>query len=214
MVNTLTPKGAWPWTRGRARTAGASRARLTRMGMLSVAVATAWWASRPPGSYVVSAMVPVAAPAPPGAATGTTALPALPHPDPLDASTEARSPVRVLALAQDRQGRWLAKLQAGDDPPRLAQTGDVIAHGLRVERIEPGRVTLRRGLHLEMLTTPAPIAAFQQPIEPLPLPPPTVIVSSPGHEPPRSSGVDRAIQRATQGGADRSHWQATLGTGR
>lgn len=113
--------------------------------------------------------------------------------------------MRILALRQDRHGRWLAQLQVGEDPPRLAQTGDVVARGLRVEHIAPGGLTLRRGLQLEQLAFAGPVRAGPSGPQPRPPPAPSVIVSPPGQDAPSSSGVERAIQRASG--------MAGLGTG-
>ncbi|MBB2487536.1 hypothetical protein H5407_20060 [Mitsuaria sp. WAJ17] len=106
--------------------------------------------------------------------------------------------MRLLALSQDSRGRWLARLQVGEDPARSAQAGDVVAHGLRVERIAAEGVTLRRGLLLEHLPFAGPVQRSPVASHPQPAPAPSVIVSPPGQDPPRSSGVERAIERAVR----------------
>ncbi len=113
--------------------------------------------------------------------------------------------VRVLALRRDSRGRWLARLRVDEEPPRMAQVGDVIARGLRVEKIAPDGLLLRRGLRLEPLAFAGRVEVDPEPPPSQRAPPPSVIVSPPGTEAPHSNGVDRAIQRAT--------WQTATGTG-
>lgn len=146
----------------------------------------------------------------PGLASGTApaagssaALPAAQVPP------EARS-VRILALHRDSRGRWLARLQVGEDAPRQAQAGDVVARGLRVERIAVDGITVRRGLQLERLPYAGPVQGEAGGPAAQPAPVPAVIVSPPGLEPPRSSAVERAIERA----AHSARWQALQGSGR
>lgn len=214
MVSTPAQSGTRPPTSGRGRRVHRPRPRLAALaGVFAVGAATAWWASRPSVGDVARSTAHSVAPATQSETANPTPSPALPPQLAVNASSALPLRVRVLALEQNRHGRWLARVQTGDGPPRLTQAGDVIAQGLRVERIEPGHVTLRRGLQLEMLVAPMPAAALPKPIEPLPTPAPAVIVSAPGHEPPRSSAVDRAILRAKPGGTDRSDWLAAHSTG-
>lgn len=212
MVSNAVPRGARPARRGRARAALAAIGRPVALaGVLSVALAAALWATSTPPRDISRPQH--ASRAPPREAGGPGLAPTLPPQTVIDERVAPQLHVRVLALTSDRHGRWLARLQAGDDAPRLAQPGDVLAHGLRVEGIEPGRVILRRGLQLEMLAAPAPALTRAKPVEPLPAPQPAVIVSTPGHEPPRTSTVDRAIQRAVPGGVDRTYWESSHSTG-
>ncbi len=160
-------------------------------------------ASPPAPPARMEAPVPVPLPAPQAAPRGAETASA-------SVATPVTAAVRILALRQDSRGRWLARLQVGDDAPRLVQAGDVVAHGLRVEQITGEGLTLRRGLLQEQLAFAG--AVPRRPIDPQspPAPAPAVIVSPPGQEPPRSSGVERAVQRALQG----PHGQAGLGSGR
>lgn len=151
---------------------------------------------RPPPA---SAEAPVSAQplAPPQ--TAPSVVPASAEPAPTKAA------VRILALHQDRHGRWLARLQVGEGPPQLAQAGDVVARGLRVERIAADGLQLRRGLQLEPLAYAGPVEAGPAgPLQRQP-PAPSVIVSPPGQEAPGSSSVERAILRASG--------QTSLGSG-
>ncbi len=140
-----------------------------------------------------------AQPAAPAVAASSGGPPAAAQAPPVSAS------VRVLTLREDGSGRWLARLQLGDEPPRWARVADVVARGLRVERITPDGVTLRRGLRLERLDVAGPIEHNATIAHPKQDVAPSVINHPPGQEGPGSSGVERAIQRAA--------WPAGSSTG-
>ncbi len=174
---------------------------------VSLLALAAWWLGSDAGAPEVTAPAPAevtavrSAPTPAG-----LSAPVMP------ASTEATPApdgVRVLALQQDRYGRWLARLRVGDGAPRLAHVGEGLARGVRVERIAPDGVTIRRGALLERLPVEGPVARREAPPEPSPAPRTAVIALPPGQQAPSSDAVERAIGRALERAPHRPAGDAT-----
>ncbi len=177
------------------RAIGAIGAIVAGVGACLLALVAGW--SRPGGDLSEqTAPVPtaqVSQPAPtPAAAMPTAVAETLP----------AADLVRVLAVQQDAHGRWLARLRVGDGAPRLAQLGDALARGVRVERIAPDGVTVRRGGQLEHLPAESRVQRREaSPVEPpvAPAVPRTSVIALPPGEPaPSSDAVERAIGRAAE----------------
>ncbi len=171
--------------------------RLAAAGLAGALLAVLAW--RPEPASVKSSPAPILrAPAAPALMQPAPRTDTLPSQAPSAAeTTPASSGVRVLALRQDSRGRWLVRLQIGDEAPRWARMGDVVAHGLRVEGISADGVTLRRGQGLERVPLPGPMAPAAVRQLPASAPAAPVIVGTPGQEAPSSTGIERAIQRAT-----------------
>ncbi|MDL5033700.1 hypothetical protein QRD43_17450 [Pelomonas sp. APW6] len=174
---------------------------------MSLLALGAWWQGMAAGTPEVPAPAPAVAHTV-ASAPATAARPA-PAMAPSMEALPAADLVRVLALQQDRHGRWLARLQVGNGAPRLAQVGDGLARGVRVERITADGVTVRRGAQLEQLPAEGRVARREAPPEPLPALRTTVIALPPGQQAPSRDAVERAIGRALERAAPRPVGEST-----